>query len=101
MRFVWLLFHALFFALSIGNSCVFAQIHDCGNLDFENCDLVIEAVYENEMIKAKALKDAEQHIDEYAIFATNTLSIPITKLAEAAYRPENYVGLGMIFFTNC
>ncbi len=65
--------------------------------DFENCDLVIEAVYENEMVKAKALKDAEQHIDEYAIFATNTLSIPITKLAKAAYRPENYVGLHFFY----
>jgi len=65
--------------------------------DFENCDLVIEAVYENEMVKAKALKDAEQYIDEYAIFATNTLSIPITKLAEAAYRPENYVGLHFFY----
>ncbi|MFK7981258.1 MAG: 3-hydroxyacyl-CoA dehydrogenase NAD-binding domain-containing protein [Saprospiraceae bacterium] len=65
--------------------------------DFENCDLVIEAVYENEMVKAKALKDAEQHLDEYAIFATNTLSIPITKLAKAAYRPENYVGLHFFY----
>lgn len=65
--------------------------------DFENCDIVIEAVYENEMVKAKALKDAEQHIDEYAVFATNTLSIPITKLAKAAYRPENYVGLHFFY----
>jgi len=65
--------------------------------DFEACDLVIEAVYENEMVKSKALKDAEQYLDEYAIFATNTLSIPITKLAKSSYRPENYVGLHFFY----
>lgn len=65
--------------------------------DFETCDLVIEAVYENEMVKSKALKDAEQYLDEYAIFATNTLSIPITKLAKSSYRPENYVGLHFFY----
>ncbi|MEM1121694.1 MAG: 3-hydroxyacyl-CoA dehydrogenase NAD-binding domain-containing protein [Bacteroidota bacterium] len=65
--------------------------------DFEDCDLVIEAVYENEMVKSKALKEAEQHLDEYAIFATNTLSIPITKLAASSYRPENYVGLHFFY----
>ena len=65
--------------------------------DFENCDLIIEAVYENEMVKSKALKDSEQYIDEYAIFATNTLSIPISKLAKSSFRPENYVGLHFFY----
>ena len=64
---------------------------------FEDCDIVIEAVYENELIKSKALKEAEQFIDEYALFATNTISIPITKLANSSYRPENYVGLHFFY----
>lgn len=64
---------------------------------FENCDIVIEAVYENEMVKSKALKEAEQFLDEYALFATNTISIPITQLATASYRPENYVGLHFFY----
>jgi len=64
---------------------------------FEDCDIVIEAVYENEMVKSKALKEAEQYIDEYALYATNTISIPITKLAQNAYRPENYVGLHFFY----
>ena len=65
--------------------------------NFKDCDLVIEAVYENEMIKSKAIKETEQIIDEYAIFGTNTISIPITKLAKSSFRPEKYVGLHFFY----
>ena len=61
--------------------------------DFSDCDLVIEAVFENRMVKQKVLREAEEHIDEYTLFASNTISIPITKLADASLRPSNYVGL--------
>ncbi|PHI20244.1 3-hydroxybutyryl-CoA epimerase [Lewinellaceae bacterium SD302] len=60
---------------------------------FEECDLIIEAVYENKMVKQKVLREAEDHLDEYSIFATNTISIPVSQLAEQARRPENYVGI--------
>lgn len=63
------------------------------SVDFENCDLIIEAVFENRMVKQKVTKEAEEYIDEYSLFASNTVSIPITRLAEASMRPENYVGL--------
>ncbi len=61
--------------------------------DFAACDLVIEAVFENQMVKQKVTREAEEFMDEYSIFGTNTISIPITKLAETSIRPENYVGL--------
>ncbi|MCO6477140.1 MAG: enoyl-CoA hydratase/isomerase family protein [Phaeodactylibacter sp.] len=61
--------------------------------DFEHCDLVIEAVFENRLVKQKVTREAEEYLDEYSLFASNTVSIPITKLAEASVRPENYVGL--------
>lgn len=61
--------------------------------DFSECDIVIEAVFENQPLKQKVLKDAEQYMDEYSIFASNTVSIPITKLAQDSVRPSNYVGL--------
>ncbi|HMO39063.1 MAG TPA: 3-hydroxyacyl-CoA dehydrogenase NAD-binding domain-containing protein [Saprospiraceae bacterium] len=61
--------------------------------DFEHCDLVIEAVFENRNVKQKVTKEAEMYMDEYSIFGSNTVSIPITKLAETSVRPENYVGL--------
>lgn len=61
--------------------------------DFKTCDLVIECVFENEMVKSKVTKASEMHMDEYAFLASNTISIPITKLAESSVRPENYIGL--------
>lgn len=61
--------------------------------EFESCDLVIEAVFENQMVKQKVTREAEDFLDDYSFFATNTISIPITKLAEATRRPGDYVGL--------
>ncbi|MCB9296712.1 MAG: enoyl-CoA hydratase/isomerase family protein [Lewinellaceae bacterium] len=61
--------------------------------DFEHCDLVIEAVFENRLVKQKVTREAEEHLDEYSLLASNTVSIPITQLAEASVRPENYIGL--------
>ncbi len=60
---------------------------------FADCDLVIEAVFENPNVKQKVTKEAEAYMDEYSLFGTNTLSIPISTLAKASTRPENYVGL--------
>jgi len=61
--------------------------------DFEDCDLVIEAVFENKMVKQKVAREAEAYLDEFSLLASNTISIPITQLAEASARPENYVGM--------
>ena len=60
---------------------------------FENCDIVVEAVFENKSVKTKVTREAEEQLDEYSIFATNTLSIPITELGRESLRPENYIGL--------
>lgn len=61
--------------------------------EFESCDLVIEAVFENQMVKQKVTREAEGYLDDYAFLATNTISIPISRLAEATQRPEHYIGL--------
>ncbi|MBC6994469.1 3-hydroxyacyl-CoA dehydrogenase NAD-binding domain-containing protein [Neolewinella lacunae] len=61
--------------------------------DFVGCDLVVEAVFENKSIKQKVTREAEEQLDEFAIFATNTISIPITELGAESLRPENYVGI--------
>ncbi|MEM9822818.1 MAG: 3-hydroxyacyl-CoA dehydrogenase NAD-binding domain-containing protein [Bacteroidota bacterium] len=60
---------------------------------FETCDLVIEAVFENENLKAKVIRESEVHMDEYAFLASNTLSFPITRLAKSSIRSDNFVGL--------
>lgn len=63
------------------------------NEDFRDCDFVVEAVFENENLKTKVIREVGQQIDEYALLASNTISIPITRLGRAAARPEQFVGL--------
>ncbi len=60
---------------------------------FADCDLVIESVFENVDLKRKVISETEQHIDELAFLATNTISIPITNLAKKSIRPEQFIGL--------
>jgi len=57
------------------------------------CDLVIEAVFENRELKASVTQEAEAQLSSSAVFASNTSTLPITGLAEASKRPENYIGL--------
>lgn len=61
--------------------------------EFENCDLVLEAVFENQQIKNKVAKDAGKHMDEYSFFGTNTSMLSIDELSKAFPNPKNYIGL--------
>ncbi len=61
--------------------------------DFEECDLVLEAVFENVSVKTKVIKEASSYMDEYAMFASNTSSLSISKLAKESTMPENFIGL--------
>jgi len=61
--------------------------------DLQGCDLVIEAVFEDRTLKAKVTQEAEAQLEKTAVFASNTSTLPITGLAEASQRPENFVGL--------
>ena len=61
--------------------------------DLKDCELIIEAVFENIDLKAQVTKDTEAQIAPTAYFASNTSSIPITKLAESSVRPENFIGI--------
>ncbi|CAN5234785.1 3-hydroxyacyl-CoA dehydrogenase NAD-binding domain-containing protein [soil metagenome] len=56
-------------------------------------DLVVEAVFENREIKADVTKRAEAQLAEGAIFGSNTSTLPITGLAEASVRPEDFIGI--------
>ena len=61
--------------------------------DLADCDLVIEAVFEDRGLKAKVTQEAEAQLSANAVFASNTSTLPITGLAEASQRPENFIGL--------
>jgi 3-hydroxyacyl-CoA dehydrogenase/enoyl-CoA hydratase/3-hydroxybutyryl-CoA epimerase len=56
-------------------------------------DLVVEAVFENSELKAEITKKVEQFIDQTAVFGSNTSTIPITDLATASVRPDNFIGI--------
>ncbi len=56
-------------------------------------DLVIEAVFETREIKADVTKKAEAMLAADAIFGSNTSTLPISGLAEASVRPENFIGI--------
>jgi len=56
-------------------------------------DLVIEAVFENREIKADVTRRAEAQLAEGAVFGSNTSTLPITGLAEASVRPEDFIGI--------
>jgi 3-hydroxyacyl-CoA dehydrogenase / enoyl-CoA hydratase / 3-hydroxybutyryl-CoA epimerase len=56
-------------------------------------DLVIEAVFENREIKAEVTRRAEAMLGPDAVFGSNTSTLPITGLAEASVRPENFIGV--------
>ncbi|MGR5193138.1 fatty acid oxidation complex subunit alpha FadJ [Vibrio rotiferianus] len=67
-----------------------------GGIDFtsfNHIDVVIEAVFEDLELKQKMVADIEANAKPETIFATNTSSLPIHKIAEKAERPENIVGL--------
>lgn len=67
-----------------------------GGIDFtsyQHIDVVIEAVFEDLTLKQQMVADVEANAKTSTIFATNTSSLPIQKIAAKAARPENVIGL--------
>ncbi|NIH86443.1 3-hydroxybutyryl-CoA dehydrogenase [Amycolatopsis granulosa] len=61
---------------------------------FADRDLVIEAVLEQEQAKVEVFRSLDEIVERPdAIFASNTSSIPITKLGTATSRPQQVVGI--------
>ena len=60
---------------------------------FASADLVIEAVFEDLGVKHQVLREVEQIVREESIFASNTSTIPITRIAQVAARPDRVVGM--------
>ncbi len=58
-----------------------------------DCDMVIEAVFEDTGLKFKVTKETEAVLGADKIYASNTSTIPITELATASKRPEQFIGL--------
>ncbi len=60
---------------------------------FEKADLVIEAVFEDLELKKKVLQETEAQLRDDAVYASNTSSLPISRISEAAGIPERVIGM--------
>ena len=56
-------------------------------------DLIVEAVFEDPKIKAEITQEVEGIIPKNCIFASNTSTLPITDLAKASSRPNQFIGI--------
>ena len=88
-----------------------ARLHEKGRLDgtpaevlgrikfttelteLAHCDLVVEAIVENEAVKAELFRTLGAIVKPSGILASNTSSIPITALASASGRAEQFIGM--------
>ena len=61
--------------------------------DIGSADIAIEAATENEAVKKQIFRDLVEHAGKDTIFASNTSSISITRLASVTDRPERFIGL--------
>ena len=57
------------------------------------CDLIVEAVFEDMKVKAEVTAKVEAAVGRDCIFASNTSTLPITDLAKASARPDQYIGI--------
>ena len=60
--------------------------------DVSDCDIVVEAVYENLELKHEIFKALDQHVKPEAILASNTSGLDIDSIASVTSRPDKIVG---------
>ena len=69
-------------------------IHPTADIStLEGCDLVIEAVFENQQLKAQVTQQAEVYLNETGVMASNTSTLPISDLAQASRNAAQFIGL--------
>lgn len=61
--------------------------------DLAKVDFVVEAVTEHEPMKLEIFRKLDEIVQPSAILASNTSSIPITKIASATRRPDKVIGM--------
>jgi 3-hydroxyacyl-CoA dehydrogenase / enoyl-CoA hydratase / 3-hydroxybutyryl-CoA epimerase len=62
-------------------------------VELKDCDLVVEAVFEDRKIKDEVISRAQNVIGEEAIFGSNTSTLPITSLAAAFKDRSRFIGI--------
>ncbi|MBC2681424.1 3-hydroxyacyl-CoA dehydrogenase [Corynebacterium sp. 4HC-13] len=61
--------------------------------DLGDCDIVIEAVFENTELKHKVWAEIEAAVPEDCLLGSNTSTLPITELAAGVTRPKDFIGI--------
>lgn len=61
--------------------------------DFDDVDLVIEAVVERMQVKQQVLREVEAHVTESTVLGTNTSSLSVTEMAGAVERSGRVIGI--------
>ncbi|MCO8103518.1 3-hydroxyacyl-CoA dehydrogenase NAD-binding domain-containing protein [Acinetobacter indicus] len=61
--------------------------------DLAGCDLIIEAVFENQQLKAQVTQEAEGYLTADGVMASNTSTLPISGLAQASKDQSRFIGL--------
>ena len=76
------------------------QVQRAANIFFEesieglkSCDLVIEAIVENEAVKKDLFSRLDLILPSHSVIASNTSSISITRLGSATKRPDRVIGM--------
>ena len=76
------------------------QVQRAANIFFEesieglkSCDLVIEAIVENEAVKKDLFSRLDLILPSHSAIASNTSSISITRLGSATKRPDRVIGM--------
>jgi 3-hydroxyacyl-CoA dehydrogenase/enoyl-CoA hydratase/3-hydroxybutyryl-CoA epimerase len=71
-----------------------ARISPTGDAaDLAGCDVIVEAVFEDQALKHRVLREAEQHALPDSLLASNTSTLPITGLAGGVDRQDDVVGM--------
>jgi 3-hydroxyacyl-CoA dehydrogenase/enoyl-CoA hydratase/3-hydroxybutyryl-CoA epimerase len=61
--------------------------------DLADCDVVVEAVFEDLKLKHQVFAEAAKVVNPDALLCSNTSTLPITELAKGVDRPEDFIGL--------
>jgi 3-hydroxyacyl-CoA dehydrogenase/enoyl-CoA hydratase/3-hydroxybutyryl-CoA epimerase len=73
---------------------VLARINPTADfVELKDCDLVVEAVFEDRKVKEEVISRTQNVIGEQAIFGTNTSTLPITSLAAAFKDRKRFIGI--------
>ena len=73
--------------------CSRASSRSADFVELKDCDLVVEAVFEDRKVKEEVISRTQNVLGEQAIFGSNTSTLPITSLAAAFKDHARFIGI--------